>query len=506
MPLSPTAQDKTGVLVANYDGTLDTNYPTGNKLTTQITYVAASGLADGNSLTLSTSELNFGATGPHLEYFNAFQGGVGGNAVSTTTPLGTATTTTANNLIVDDAKMPFGKGMAVGNDNVWTAPGDKLGSSTGSLLKLKAASGHNSFYIHIREYWPPENKQKLIDDGIVALAPLNYQCKTWWFFGIGDGHTDVTIDQVTYTYPDGEEGWNSAHNDFSATILSGPSGASYDTWTGPGFFGGNDSDINISGNADYTNPNRDYPVIIQCHYDSGNVPRTNVGTIAYAKFIDSHRGTYYNITQLDEMYSSQLDFRPYPLTIIDSDDPLPTTGLREAIIKRATDNSLYFRVFDTVNNSYTDYDELSTGWDAGTTTRANDHIDGTSGLTDVKFIWDTSADLGHDLPFKPGPNPPFWRGLNLPGYPRGWSVPEGHNLVYGEIYWTTGDGCWARVELADAPLPVDTKNVSPQLITSWSSTSITLTINAGWAWNESLSGKYLHVYDENNNFIGATQL
>jgi hypothetical protein len=100
---------------------------------------------------------------------------------------------------------------------------------------------------------------------------------------------------------------------------------------------------------------------------------------------------------------------------------------------------------------------------------------------------------------------PYYNQHRIPGFTRGWSVPRGHAKLYAQIYLAHGANAAARVEFSDgATYGPDTKIISLGTPTSWTRSQIKVTIRVGLLG--SMLGKWVHIYDEENNLVASAQL
>ena len=79
----------------------------------------------------------------------------------------------------------------------------------------------------------------------------------------------------------------------------------------------------------------------------------------------------------------------------------------------------------------------------------------------------------------------------------GYLVTNGGD--YADTYWDDVyvDNSWARVEVGDSSTYANCTHREMQIPSSWSNSSVTVTVNQGSL--SSLSGKYLFVVDENGD-------
>jgi hypothetical protein len=91
-----------------------------------------------------------------------------------------------------------------------------------------------------------------------------------------------------------------------------------------------------------------------------------------------------------------------------------------------------------------------------------------------------------------GLTPKQYQMVNIPGWLRGGSTP-----LYDDIYIATGPNSIAHVEVTDSAIYSQSRNVAVQPANSWSSNSITVTVNPGSFAN--LDNAYLFVWDKDGN-------
>jgi hypothetical protein len=91
--------------------------------------------------------------------------------------------------------------------------------------------------------------------------------------------------------------------------------------------------------------------------------------------------------------------------------------------------------------------------------------------------------------------------VNLPGYVRGFHVPDSCHWYISQYYCSTGPGAAARVEITDSQVYENSTQTSICIVSSWSATSITADISHGVFYASGVEQMYVHVFDENNDHV-----
>lgn len=98
-----------------------------------------------------------------------------------------------------------------------------------------------------------------------------------------------------------------------------------------------------------------------------------------------------------------------------------------------------------------------------------------------------------------------------PGHCQGMNIPQNKNQLIYLTYQAYGDAAAMRVEIADVEDPTtasaaDMKKISPCIIRSVSPHILDVQVIEGLFWGVSLSGKWLHYYNANNEFEASVQI